>query len=290
VGLTVKRLILAASIGALIIAGIGYAYAWARAMAFYGYVGSLPSDMEVPDPFPLKLPHPATQVTREKLIYEARTLRERAFARAFSGLRYTENLTDSKLVIHFIHTGGMDLEIPEPKEYKLKPLIGACRLSTPARTALGNIGLLLPPVNTNKDIQLTTVLQDLAQVVAQEAGRAFRDDYYPGIPDVDVPEELIDALMPAMQREIDREERRSQRGAVTFADLPRDRQRALAERRRFWFCYFGVTPRVWKRRFFSLWRIPNETVEPVYVKNAGGALVISGFRFRDFEKLLYSFP
>ena len=289
-GLALRHYALGAALaGGLIIAG--FAYAWARAMAMYGFAPytSTNSDGAVPDLFPLTPPHPSTKVTSTELMREARTLRERAFARVFHGLRYTEGLTDNKLVIHFIHTGAMDFEIDEPRHYTLKSILNRCRYSTPARTALANIRLLLPPLAVGKDVQLTTVLQDLANIVAMEARRAFRDDYYPGIPDVDVPEELIDVLMPAMQREIDREELRSPRGAVTFVDLPRDRQRALAERRRFWFSYFGVTPKVWKRQFFSLWRVPNERVEPVY-NEAQESKPIVGFRYRDFEKLLYVFP
>ncbi len=101
-------------------------------------------------------------------------------------------------------------------------------------------------------------LQDLANILALEADDAFRADYYPRLPDVDVPEDLVRELMVALQREMDREASRRRMVPVRFVELPWDRQCALAERRRHWFAQFSITPDNWSKGTWSLWRVKDD--------------------------------
>jgi hypothetical protein len=102
------------------------------------------------------------------------------------------------------------------------------------------------------------MLQDLADVVAWEATEAFTASYYPGLPDVFVPEEHVSVIMDAMQREMDREGKSRQKIPVNFASLEPARQRALAERRRWWFRKFSITPERWNTGTWSLWEVVTE--------------------------------
>ena len=71
--------------------------------------------------------------------------------------------------------------------------------------------------------------------------------------------------MAALQREVDGEAAARNKAAPQFATLPYDRQRALAERRRYWFGQFGIGHWHWKRRVWNLWRV-TETLLPEGVK------------------------
>jgi ribosomal protein S21 len=102
------------------------------------------------------------------------------------------------------------------------------------------------------------MLQDLGDILAVEATNAFTADYYPGIPDVTVPDDHIEVVMRALQREMDREGKSRQREPVRYEDLPADRQRALAERRRHWFAKFSITPERWQTGRWSLWDVADE--------------------------------
>lgn len=111
----------------------------------------------------------------------------------------------------------------------------------------------LPP--NGIEATLHQALQDLADILAVEAEDAFEAEYYPRLPDVDVSPRHVKRVMAALQREIDGEANARQRMSLRFSDLPWQRQCALAERRRYWFAAFGITPRAWKRGTWSLWRV-----------------------------------
>ncbi len=69
--------------------------------------------------------------------------------------------------------------------------------------------------------------------------------------------------MRALQREMDREGKSRQRRPVEFTGLPRERQRALAERRRWWFQKFSITPERWQGGYWSLWEVSEEEMPAV---------------------------
>lgn len=111
-------------------------------------------------------------------------------------------------------------------------------------------------VMTNRDHELIEPLQDLACIISIEATAAFKETYYPGVPDVDaLSDEHIAVVMVAMQREIDREGSSRAKTVPYFDQLSPDRQKALAERRRYWYQMFGITPLSWPSGFFSLWDV-----------------------------------
>lgn len=80
-------------------------------------------------------------------------------------------------------------------------------------------------------------------------------------------DERVREIMTAAQREVDREtNRRGHIGAGPFgtkdyglrlADLPWERQRRLAEARRFVFYRYGITAEVWRQNRWSLWEVPD---------------------------------
>ena len=108
---------------------------------------------------------------------------------------------------------------------------------------------------------LHLALQDLGDIIAVEIDDAFRADYYPGIPEMKVSKKHVTILMKAMQRELDGEANSRLLTSVQLTDLPWDRQVALAERRRYWFRQFGITPRNWKKGVWSVWKIKGELPE-----------------------------
>jgi hypothetical protein len=50
--------------------------------------------------------------------------------------------------------------------------------------------------------------------------------------------------------------------------LPRDRQRALAERRRWWFTKFSITPERWQSGYWSVWDVSDEQM-PAHIAMSG---------------------
>ena len=64
--------------------------------------------------------------------------------------------------------------------------------------------------------------------------------------------------MHALQREMDREGKSRQRYPVEFIALPKERQRALAERRRWWFQKFSITPERWATGHWSVWDVSED--------------------------------
>jgi len=112
------------------------------------------------------------------------------------------------------------------------------------------------------DPEVITELQDLADIVAWEATQAFKADYYPRPLDV-VPldEEHVTAVMQGLQREMDREGNSRNMMPTVFEELSRERQRALAERRRAAYALFGITPENWsgwETSTFSLWDVNDD--------------------------------
>lgn len=202
-------------------------------------------------------------ITASKLMLTAETFRERAFVRNFDGLHRDE---DGNVKIYLrINTLEKQWDTKQftikPRNYTVKMLMGACNSNKEIRQFLAKQGIVGRFHGSDTDPELCQVLQDLADVLAQEGTDAFKKDYYPGIPDVVVPEEHIDVVIAAMQREVDREAKRVNYKPATYSTLPRDRQRALVERRRWWYAKFGITPRTWKKGLFSLWKISNEKID-----------------------------
>jgi hypothetical protein len=183
------------------------------------------------------------------LLKEASTLRERAFCRLVEGLDH-----DS---VKFSHTPQQIFQI-HPVESNLGGLMAACSANTWSRDRLANVPIARAGRSALSDPELVPMLQDLANILAWEATEAFTSSYYPGIPDMNVPEDHVSVVMKALQREMDREGKSRQRIPVDFLALPRDRQRALAERRRWWFTKFSITPERWQSGYWSLWNVSDE--------------------------------
>jgi len=188
------------------------------------------------------------------LLSEARTLRERAFCRLVEGLDH-----DS---IKFSHTPQQIFQI-HPVESSLGGLMSASAANTWSRDRLANIPIARAGRSALSDPELVPMLQDLANILAAEATQAFSEAYFPGVPDVHVPEDHVEIVMRALQREMDREGKSRQRRPVEFTALPRERQRALAERRRWWFQKFSITPERWQGGYWSLWEVSEEEMPAV---------------------------
>jgi hypothetical protein len=197
------------------------------------------------------------KVTAAELTSKGTTFRQRAFGRTFGGLLYN----DGDLHIR-LRRGEQWEDFPiKPRNLTTRWLMGAVSSNKEARNYLTKINIVGKLHSSTADPEVTIVLQDLADAVAQEATNAFQSKYYPGIPDITVPEKLVDQIMVAMQRELDREGLRL-KNMAQLSTLSRDRQRALAERRRWWFSKFGITPESWRRGTFNLWKISNEPIAP----------------------------
>lgn len=183
------------------------------------------------------------------LLGGARTLRERAFCRTVEALDH-----DS---IKFVHTPEQIFQI-HPVEPSVGGLMSACVANTWSRDRLANIPIARAGRSALSDPELVPMLQDLGDILAMEATHAFSASYYPGVPDVDLPEEHVETVMRALQREMDREGKSRQRCPIDFSALPRERQRALAERRRWWFGKFSITPERWQIGYWSLWDVAED--------------------------------
>lgn len=192
------------------------------------------------------------------LLGQAKTLRERAFCRLVECLDH-----DS---IKFSHTPEQIFQI-HPVEPALGGLMAACAANTWSRDRLASIPIARPGRSALSDPELVPMLQDLADILAMEATNAFNDSYYPGVPDIAVPDEHVLVVMQALQREMDREGKSRQRFPVQFTSLPKDRQRALADRRRWWFQKFSITPERWQTGTWSLWDVSEDEMPPII--NAG---------------------
>jgi hypothetical protein len=192
---------------------------------------------------------PELSIAGWMIIDQARTLRERAFARVISSIHH-----DS---IEFIHAPQQVFQI-HPVDSSLEGLMYACSANTWARDILSSVPITRPARSALSDPELVPALQDLADILAAEATAAFQAGYYPGIPDVVVPDDHVELVMKSLQREMDREGKSRQREPARFDSLPFERQRALAERRRWWFGKFSITPERWQTGKWTLWEVSEE--------------------------------
>ena len=141
--------------------------------------------------------------------------------------------------------------------------MAACKRSPKIRKVLSRIPFAQKTMVMRGDPEIHNCLQDLADVVCWEASESFSADYFPGVVDVEaLDDEHVKLIMSMMQREMDREGNRAGIKPAVFVDLPWERQVALAERRRFWFGIYGISPKQWKRGYFSLWNVSNTITWP----------------------------
>lgn len=198
-------------------------------------------------------PSQRLSVSTARLFEHAKTLRQRCFARLIK-------FYDGRLIVFKAPPGNeLAFEIA-PKNLCLRSAMAACRKAPVCRKALGNLPFIGRQIG---DPELRKALQDLADIVAWEASEAFTADYYPGVEDVEpLGRDHVRDIMQGMQREMDREGNRVQHAPVVFEELPPQRQVALAERRRWWFAKFGITPARWKTGTFSLWDVDNKITFP----------------------------
>jgi hypothetical protein len=188
------------------------------------------------------------------MLNEASGLRERAFCRLVEGIDHD--------AIKFTHAPQQIFQI-HPVESTLGGLLAACSANTWSRERLANVPISRAGRSALSDPELVPMLQDLGNILAWEATQAFTASYYPGVPDVGVSDNHVDLVMQAMQREMDREGKSRQRIPIEFTRLPKDRQRALAERRRWWFTKFSITPERWHSGYWSLWEVADEQMPEI---------------------------
>ena len=188
------------------------------------------------------------------LLLDAKTLRQRVFSRLFTSIV-------GETEVKFSHQG-----ISYPVELKRKSLLGlmaACKRSPKLRKVLSRIPFAQRATVTGGDPEIHTCLQDLADAVCWEASEAFTSSYFSRPVDVEALEDdHVKEIMIALQREMDREGNRTGIVPAVFAELPWERQVALAERRRWWFTQFAIPPRQWKKSYFSLWKVSNTLTWP----------------------------
>jgi ribosomal protein S21 len=198
---------------------------------------------------------PELSITGWFLIGQAKTIRERVFARLVEGLHHD--------AIEFGHAPQQMFQI-HPVEPTLQGLIYACSANTWARDILSVIPITRPARSALSDPELVPMLQDMADILAWEATQAFSAEYYPGVADVFVPESHVELVMRALQREMDREGKSRQRQPAEFRSLPPERQRALAERRRWWFSKFSITPERWQTGKWSFWEVTDDPLPEIH--------------------------
>lgn len=189
---------------------------------------------------------------------QAKTLRQRCF------FRLIKTYTDPRKVVFKSPENpfGLSFDVA-PLSSGLRGLMAACYRAPECRKMLSNLTFYGRRIS---DPEIRKSLQDLADIVAWEASEAFVARYYPGIEDIEpLSPDHVREVMRGMQREMDREGGTSPHGfreAAIFEELPWERQVALAERRRYWFAQFGITPERWKTSTFSLWEVDNKLVFP----------------------------
>jgi len=216
-------------------------YTWALLMAEYNQQQTL----NVPDIVKVRL--------------AAKTLRQRVFT---SLLLHIAPLPNGYQSIEFKAPAEEHLSFDiKPKSLTLRGIMAACKADKHCRRALSSLPFIGRQLQV--DPELRKSLQDLADLVAWEASEAFRAAYYPGIMDMEpIDPDHVRAVMNGLQREMDREGNRVQRAPAVFSELPWERQVALAERRRYWYGIFGITPKAWKTGRFSLWDVSNKITYP----------------------------
>jgi hypothetical protein len=127
-------------------------------------------------------------------------------------------------------------------------------------------------VASNRDPELSTILQDLAdeiQTDISEACEAFHNPkvHYPPPEEGSiepVTDDHVRAVITGLQRELDRELRDNgipggkRLPAAPLKDLPWRIQRALVERRRYRFLEWGITKTDWESKTFSLFNVRDD--------------------------------
>ncbi|KKL19146.1 hypothetical protein LCGC14_2468410 [marine sediment metagenome] len=195
------------------------------------------------------------------LMAQAKTLQERVFARLFTSL-----IGDTE--IRFMHQGSIATSVEphysiELKRKSLRGLMAACKRSPEVRKALSRIPFVQRTTVTHGDPEIHICLQDLADIVCWEASESFTSSYFPGVVQVDALEpDHVKLIMSSMQREMDREGNRTGIVPAVFEELPWERQVALAERRRWWFNVYGISPKRCKKGYFNRWNVSNTLTWP----------------------------
>ena len=180
------------------------------------------------------------------------TYRERAFLRSTRYLHSDSSLHVFSKVTQSFWLGQLD-------EPGLRELIELAQKDEKINYILSQMPISQQRAGTYYDPELHPGLQDLADLITFEADDAAIAEYYPRLPQVDVSDEHVIIVMEAMQREIDRES--SHRGpAVQLREMPWERQCSLAERRRYWYGFFGITPESWPTGLWSIWGVPDEDI------------------------------
>lgn len=204
--------------------------------------------------------HDSPQVSLHELEAQAKTLRQRCFFRLIRS--YDQGHIIFKAPPNDARLSLVPFGV-SPLSSGLRGLMAACYRHPQIRKAMNELPFLGRQLG---DPEIRKSLQDLADLVAWEASEAFTAGYYPGIEDIEpLDPGHVQEVMRGMQREMDREggtSPHSFRAAAVFEELPWERQVALAERRRYWFAQFGITPERWKTGTFSLWKVDNKLVFP----------------------------
>lgn len=163
-----------------------------------------------------------------------------------------------------LHRAG---ETPEARAALASlPLRQNCGGSVTPITSLTQI------TNAGRNAELPDALQDLGDEIAMDvheacAGFDDPDVWYPGADEgiEPVPDDHVQLVIAALQRELDRERRNAQGQNMEpklppapLEALPRRVQRALAERRRLRFAQYGIGRAQWETGVWSLWDIPED--------------------------------
>lgn len=179
----------------------------------------------------------------------ARTLQERAFSRITWSF-YKDGIQFGR---------GTRYAIKPENDYFAQTIMAACRAQPQTYKLLSRLPIMNRPTRAGDDYEMVEALQDLADLVSWEITSAFKDSYFPGVQKIEpIDPEHVSNVMIAMQRELDRENSWRHKSFPMLADLPWQRQVALAERRRHWFDKFGITPESWKTGYWSIWRVSDE--------------------------------
>lgn len=200
----------------------------------------------------------------------AKTLRERCLAWLWRWAAIQEDRT-YKLYFQVAPSKPASFVVEKlPKRPPtLKGLLRLCYRDKKIREFLGDLPIATVQHRFDekllyRDDEVYEGLQDLASIVAWEAGEAFLAACYPRPVDVPaVPDELVRQIMAGMQREMDREGKNKPKGAAQYNELPWERQVALAERRRWWIWKaYGISPENWANNTWSLWKVSDTLIWP----------------------------
>lgn len=185
------------------------------------------------------------------------TIRESVFSRSFLLLNFGEK----HIYSIGLYGGEATREILlYDRQRTIRNLIKVCYKDPLLRRHLMNLPISKKAAATiGGNDELVEPLQDLGNIIAIEATKSYTESYYPGVPEVNfVTEEHVTSVINAMQRELDREGLSRSKLPLELFSLPRERQRALVERRRYWFGKFGITNKEWGKNKFSLWKVSND--------------------------------